>query len=65
MNKIFELYDNILNERISCHKTLNGALKAMSEAVTKITPGLCRDYEEDLMVNFELKYQIKTITLKD
>ena len=65
MDKIFELYDCVVDEHISFHKSLQGALAAMSEAVAKITPGLCRDYEDDASVDFNLKYQVKSHIVKE
>lgn len=65
MNRIFELYDDIVLQHVSYHKTLEGALAAMSQAIDKIAPGLCRDYEEDDRVDFSIKYSVKTHKVKE
>ncbi len=57
---IFELYDDICDQHVSFHKTLESALKAMGEAVVKISPALCRDYEGDTKVSFQLSYTVKS-----
>lgn len=65
MDRIFELYDEVTGGTISYHKTLPGALKAMADAIINLTPALCRDYEDDVGVDFSLQYHIKTLSIKD
>jgi hypothetical protein len=63
MNKIFELYD--CNDTVSYHKTLEGALKAMSDKILLETPGLVHAFGDDDKVNLDLRYYIDSIQLKD
>lgn len=64
-NKMFELYNTTVGDTISYHKTLKGALDAMRESIEKVTPALCRDYETDDEVDFDLTYSIKSFELKE
>lgn len=63
MNKVFELYDE--NDTISYHKTLEGALRAMSDKILLETPGLVYAFGDDSKVNLDLRYYIDSIDLKD
>lgn len=65
MNHMFELYDEVLGDTLGYHKTLEGALKAMSEAINKVFPGLCQDCKGDETVDFTLKYRVLKHKLKE
>lgn len=73
MERIFELYDCVVNEHVSYHNTMKGALEAMRDAIDKLIVPLCRDYEEDgskppekyRHIDFTLQYQIKTHPVKE
>lgn len=62
--KMFELYDDVVGNTLSYHQSLSGALTAMAEAITKLNPALCRDYENDPSVDFKLTYRIVSHELK-
>lgn len=65
MNKVFELYDHGVGETISYHRTLAGALKAMSDKIVLETPGLVHAFGDDEKVAIDLRYCIDSIELKE
>ena len=62
---IFELYDVTIGDHISYHKTIEGAVIAMSKAVEKLAKALDHDYEGDPSVDFELRYRVIKHVVKD
>ena len=60
MDRIFELYDCVLEQHVSYHKTLKGALEAMNASLAKVAPALCKDYDEDDKIDFTLQWQVLT-----
>lgn len=63
---VFELYDLITNQRVSYHRTIKGAVTAMSEAVAKLAPALHSDYEGDTSFGyFELRYRVIQHKIKE
>ena len=63
---VFELYDLITENHVSYHRTIKGAVTAMSEAVAKLAPALHSDYEGDTSFGyFELHYRIIQHKIKE
>lgn len=61
---IFELIDGVTDNTVSYHLTLTGALNALAEALSNITPGLYHDYKDAKSVDFELTYRVRSIEVK-
>jgi len=64
----YELYDELVGETLGYYRTIQGAIKAMGEAVTRLAEPLARDWEmgdKYQKIDFALRYRVESHQLKD
>ena len=65
-NKIaFQLYDETMQECISCHSSIKSVLNALRDMIDKETNGVCNAFKDDPSVSITFRYTIESFEIKE